>query len=185
MWNKNILPWVTSSSPFKGKSISPLRRRMTRSEIYMFSEHKRWIYFNMSQSMSKLIRLSIWLFFNRQNQVIGELHSGVKLAAIKAIAKSKFWKQNWNFDKDCTCARILCEHSNLSLLQVTNKEFLLTSSIHFLWCREVMRRLKTSIRLSLILNSLKHNYKKSIRELYRVWGVKGNKTEWKSHMLRM
>ena len=73
----------------------------------------------------------------------------------------------------------------LSLLQVTNKEFLLTSSIHFLWCREVMRRLKTSIRLSLILNSQKYNYKKSIREGYRVWGVKGNKTEWKSHMLGM
>ena len=114
MWNKNILPWVTSSSPFKGKSISPLRRRMTRSEIYMFSEHKRWIYFNMSQSMSKLIQLSVWLFLNHQNQVIGEPHSGVKLAAMKAIAESNFWKQNWNFDKDCTCAHILCEHSNPS-----------------------------------------------------------------------
>ena len=87
---------------------------MTRSEIYMFSEHKRWIYFNMSQSMSKLIQLSVWLFLNHQNQVIGELHSGVEPAAMKAIAESNFWKQNWNFDKDCTCAHILCEHSNPS-----------------------------------------------------------------------
>ena len=61
---------------------------MTRSEIYMFSEHKRWISFSVTEHV-KTYSTFDWLFFNRQNQVIGELHSGVKLAAIKAIAESK------------------------------------------------------------------------------------------------